>query len=98
MRLIFWFQSNKCFYKKIFSNKIANSEATIQNRDQKQCFLLLREITLCQKVNRRSKTWLLMILSILDADIVIDEASYVVGVDVDPDYLDIDVGVSLNYS
>ena len=39
-----------------------------------------------------------MILSILDADIVIDEASYVVGVDVDPDYLDIDVGVSLNYS
>ena len=36
-----------------------------------------------------------MILSILDADIVIDEASYVVGVDVDPDYLDIDVGVDV---
>ena len=63
---------------------------------------------LCQKVNRKSKLIFQFLkylnnvtlalddtYAILNAGVVIEYASFVVGVDVDPDYLDVDVGVDV---
>ena len=63
---------------------------------------------LCQKVNRKSKLIFQFLkylnnvtlalddtYAILNAGVVIEYASFVVGVDVDADYLDVDVGVDV---